>query len=151
MAVRPLFVPTAALCGLGAVLLLVPPFSASLPALLSVPLLAFWLFTWYLDACFTAKHWRFVGQGCEANVLVLALARIAPRRPGLVFAAHSAFSLGAALGLQVLVTRSLDYFLLSCILVIFGILHVDGLYRSRMFVRKVQGAEEQKVAGTHLR
>ena len=150
MAISPLVVPTAVLCGIGAVLLLVPSLSASLPAFSSLPLVAFWLLAWYLDARFTAKHWRLVQEKREANVLVLTLARLAPNRPALVIAAHFAFSVGAAAGLQALVTHSLDYFAMSCVLAIFGILHVDALYRSHMFVRKVQLAGEENTARRHL-
>lgn len=144
-------VQTAALCGIGAVLLLVPAFSASLPVFSSLPLVAFWLLAWYLDARFTAKHWRLVQEGREANVLVLTLARLAPNRPAIVFAAHFAFSVGAAAGLQALVTHSLDYSVLSCVLAIFGILHVDALYRSHMFVVKVQRAGDQYALRRYLR
>lgn len=143
-------VQTAALCGIAALLFLVPAFSVSLPAFSSLPLVAFWLFTWYLDARFTAKHWRLVHEGREANVLLVALSRIAPNRPALVIAAHFAFSVGAAAGLQALVTHSLDYFVLSCVLAIFGILHVDALYHSHMFVVKVQRAGDQNELRRHL-
>lgn len=144
-----MFVSTVALSGLGATLLFVPPFSASLPAILSIPPLAFWLFSWCIDARFTARHWPLVMEGREANVLVLALSRIAPRRPAFVFSAHAAFSVGAAAGLQALVTHSLDHFLMSCILAVFGVLHVDGLCHSRAFVMmahsREQNAEGKKV------
>jgi hypothetical protein len=72
------------------------------------------------------------------------------RRPVLVFAAHAAFSAGAAVGLQTLVTHSLDYLVLSCILAIFGILHVDAHYHSRKFVTEVQSVRKQSLAGRHL-
>lgn len=75
-------------------------------------------------------------EGKEANVFVLALARVAPRKPSVVFAAHAAFSTGVAAGLQALVTHSLDYFVTSCVLSIFGILHLDALYRGKLFVTK---------------
>lgn len=144
-------VQTAALCGIGAVLLQVPSLSASLPAYFSLPLVAFWLLAWYLDARFTVKHWRLVQEKREANVFVLALARLAPNRPPLVIVAHFAFSVVAAAGLQALVTHSLDYFVLSCILAIFGILHVDAFYHSHMFVVKVQLAGDQNALRRHLR
>ncbi len=141
MAVMRLAIPAAALCGIGAVLLFVPPFSASLPAIFAIPLAAFWLFAWYSDARFTARHWPLVMEGRETNVFVLILARISPRRPSLVFAAHAAFSVGAATGLQALVTHSLDYFVTSCILAVFGVLHLDALYHSRMFVKEIADSE----------
>jgi len=134
MAVKSVLVPASVLCGIGAVLILVPPLSASLPQFSSVPLLAFWHFAWYLDARFTAKHWQMVLEGREANVLLLMLARISPRVSFVVFAAHAAFSVGAAAGLQALVTHSLDYFVTSCILAFFGILHLEALYRNKTFV-----------------
>lgn len=136
MSVRTLLVPTLALFGIGAVLMFLRPFSASLPEYFSVPLLAFWLFAWYLDAQFTAKHWQMVLDGREANVIVLMLARISPRKPSVVFVAHAAFSVGAAAGMQALVTHSLDHFVTSCILAIFGVLHLDAFYLNRTFVKE---------------
>ncbi|HVX02267.1 MAG TPA: hypothetical protein VHA09_03870 [Nitrososphaera sp.] len=74
-------------------------------------------------------------EGREANVLVLVLARLAPRKPMIVFAAHAAFSVGAATGLQAMVTHTFDLFLVSSILAAFGILHLDAFSLSRTFVR----------------
>jgi len=138
MAIRRLFAPAAALCGVGAVLVVVPPLSVSLPAYFPALLTAFWHFTWYLDARFTASNWRMVLDGREANVLLLTLARAAPCRPMTVLAAHAVFSIAAAAGLQALVTHSFDFSVTSCILAVFGILHVDAVCRSRQFVRKAK-------------
>lgn len=85
-------------------------------------------------------------EGREANVFVLALARVAPGNPSIIFAAHAAFSIGAAAGLQALVTHSLDYFVTSCVLSIFGILHLDALYRSKLFVDEIAHSRSQKSA-----
>lgn len=150
MEVTRVLVPTAALCGLGATLLFVPPFSASLPAILSIPLVAFWLFAWCVDARFTAGHGRFVIEGREANALVLALSRIAPRRPAFVFSAHAAFSVGAAAGLQALVTHSLDHFVMSCILAVFGVLHLEAFYQSRAFVMKMARSRGQNATARNV-
>ena len=90
-------------------------------------------------------------EGREANVFVLALAQIAPSKPAHVFVAHAAFSIGAAAGLQAMVTHAFDYFLMSFILAVFGVLHVDALYHSRAFVRKVMAqARKQNAAGKKL-
>jgi hypothetical protein len=137
MEVTHAFVPATALCALGAILLFVPLFSASFPATFSIPAAACWLFAWCLDARFTARHWQLVVGGREANVFLLALSRIAPQRPALVFVAHAAFSVGAAAGLQALVTHSLDCFVMSCVLAVFGALHVDAFCRSRAFVMEM--------------
>lgn len=147
MTVRTLLVPTLALFGIGAVLMFVSPFTASLPEYFSVPLLAFWFYAWYLDARFTAKHWELVLEGREANVLVLVLTRISPRNPPLVFAAHAAFSVGATAGLQALVTHSLDLFVTSCILAVFGLLHLDAFYQNRTFVKEAARSGKLHAAG----
>jgi hypothetical protein len=142
-----MLVPASVLCGIGAVLILVPPLSGSLPAFFSVPLLAFWISAWYLDARFTAKHWQLVLEGREANVLMLVLARISPSKQSVVFAAHSAFSVGAAAGLQALVTHSLDHFVTSCILAIFGVLHLDAFYQNKTFVKEAARSRNLNAAG----
>lgn len=147
MTARSVLVPISVLCGIGAVLVLVPPLSASVPAIFSVPLVAFWLFAWYLDARLTSKNWQLVLEGREANVLVLALARISACKPSVAFAAHAAFSVGAAAGLQALVTHSLDHFVSSCILTVFGILHIDALFQNRMFVKEVARQGKCDAAG----
>lgn len=74
-------------------------------------------------------------EGREANVFLLVLARLAPRKPKIVFAAHAAFSVGAATGLQAMVTHTFDLFLVSSILAAFGVLHLDAFSHSRTFVR----------------
>jgi hypothetical protein len=138
------FVHAVALAWIGAVLFFVPSLSTSpLPAIFSLPPLLFWLLAWFADAGFTAKHWRLVMESHEANVLVLALARFAPHKPKIVFAAHAAFSVGAATGLQVMVTHTFDLFLVSSILAAFGVLHLDAYWNSRMFVRMTTKIESQ--------
>lgn len=89
--------------------------------------------------------------GREANVLVLALARVVPFRPSLVFAAHAIFSIGVAAGLQALVTHSLDFFAMSCILAVFGVLHLDALYHSRNFVKGIEHPTKGNVADHKVR
>lgn len=151
MAVMCLVVQTAALCGIGAVLIFVPPISASLPTIFAAPLAAFWLMAWYSDARFTARHWRLVMAGREANVLVVALGRVAPHRSYLVFACHASFSIGVAAGLQALVTHFLDIFAMSCILAVFGALHLDALYHSRKFVKEMADSWNENSAGHKAR
>ncbi|AIF85405.1 hypothetical protein NTE_03377 [Candidatus Nitrososphaera evergladensis SR1] len=125
-----------ALAWIGAILFFVPPLStSSLPAIASLPPLLFWIVAWFADAGFTAKHWRLVMEGREANVLVLVLARLAPRKSKIVFAVHAAFSVGVATGLQSMVTHTFDLFLVSSILAAFGVLHLDAFFHSRTFVR----------------
>lgn len=144
MAVARALVPALALSGIAATLFFVSQFSAPLSGVFSLPLLSFWLFSWLCDARYTARHWRFVLNGYEANVLILALSRLAPRRPTLVIAAHMAFSLVAATALQAIVTHSFDLFLVSCILGIFGMLHLEALYHSRRHVTTTLAQEKQQ-------
>ena len=131
-------VNVSALSGIGIALFVVPAFSASLPTIYSFPLVGFWFYLWLNDARFTAKNWRFVVEGHEANVFVLALAGLAACRPTLVLSCHLVFSVGAAIGLQMLVTQTFDFFLASLILAIFGLLHASAFYRSRAFVMKMR-------------
>lgn len=86
-------------------------------------------------------------DGREANLVLLAISRIAPCRPVLVFATHAAFSVGAAAALQALVTHSLDHLVMSCVLAVFGVLHVDAFYHSRAFVMKMAQTGGQNAAG----
>lgn len=141
-------VPAVALSGTGAALLFLPAFSSSIPTVFSLPLFVFWLFSWSSDARFTAKHWRLILEGCEANVFVLALSRLAPCKPVVVFVAHAAFCIGAATGLQALITHAFDHFLMSSILAVFGLLHLDALCRSREFVMMMEpNPAEKKMFG----
>lgn len=89
--------------------------------------------------------------GREDNVLVLALASVVPFRPALVFATHAIFSLGVAVGLQALVTHSLDFFSMSCILAVFGVLHLDALHRSRIFVKEIADSKRGNSTGRKVR
>lgn len=123
----------AATAAVGAILLFIPP--SPFPTIFSIPLFVWWFFAWFLDARLTEKNWSHI-EGYEVNAFVRPLARKIPSSPRTVFVLHAISSFAAAAGLQALVTHTLDLFLTSCILAIFGVLHIEAFYHNRAFLTR---------------
>lgn len=132
--------PLATVGAVGFVLFFVPSISffqtkttTTATIFFSLPLLGFWFVAWFLDAQSTMKLWTYIGTH-EVNLLIRRLGRIMPDRPGIVFTIHASFSIAVSMGLQALITHKLfDLFLMSCILAIFGTLHIDAFCNNRTF------------------
>jgi hypothetical protein len=114
---------------------------------ITIAFLSFWIYTWLLDARFTAAHWRYVMMGQESNPLVNAIARYVARGrawPTLIL--HAAFIVTAASMMAVAVSAAVQpvdtavpfvAVLASAFLFMAGMAHVDAFLNSNEFVMRI--------------